>query len=52
MKKEFKIGDEVVSLSNTPNANCQIRVEGKKYVVLDTMYLISLIKSMKNRENK
>jgi len=38
MKKEFKIGDEVVSLSNTASNNSQVRVEGKKYIVLDIMY--------------
>ena len=38
MKKEFNIGDEVVSLSNTTNSNSQLRIEGKKYIVMDAMY--------------
>ena len=29
MKKEFNIGDEVVSLSNTTNIKSQLRSEGK-----------------------
>ena len=38
MKIEFKVGDEVVSLSNTANTKSQLRFEGKKYIVLDVMY--------------
>ena len=36
--KRFKIGEDVVALTNPPTERCQPRVKGKVYKVLDVCY--------------
>lgn len=38
MNQIFKIGDEVIALTNPKNNRCQPRVKGNKYIVKDTLY--------------
>lgn len=38
MRKDFKIGDEVVALNVSESPKAQVRVIGKKYIVQDVMY--------------
>ena len=38
MDNKFKIGDEVIALTNQPEERAQPRVKGQKYIVEDVMY--------------